>query len=130
MKDAWEKLNKSLEIMGKIKGRTVFRINLVKDLNMNASLEKKRKQEKEPKDYPELYSEMIKKANPMFIEVKGFMSVGYARERLGYDKMPYHEDIVDFAKKILKFLPEYKILDEHEFSRVVLLGKSEEGRKI
>jgi tRNA wybutosine-synthesizing protein 1 len=115
MKDAWDKLNKSLEIMGKINSRTVFRINLVKDLNMIEE---------------ENYAEMIKKANPMFVEVKGFMSVGYARERLGYDKMPYHEDIVDFAKKILKFLPEYKILDEHEFSRVVLLGKSEKDMKI
>jgi len=115
MKDAWEKLNESLEIMGKITSRTVFRINLVKDLNMIE---------------PENYAEMIKKANPMFIEVKGFMSVGYARERLGYDRMPYHEDIVDFAKKILKFLPEYKILDEQEFSRVVLLGKNEGDMKI
>lgn len=115
MKDAWEKLNESLKIMGKITSRTVFRINLVKDLNMIEH---------------ENYAEMIKKANPMFIEVKGFMSVGYARERLGYDRMPYHEDIVDFAKKILKFLPEYKILDEQEFSRVVLLGKSGEDMKI
>ena len=79
---------------------------------------------------PKNYAELIKKANPMFIEIKGFMSVGYARERLSYDKMPYHEDIVNFAKEILKHLKDYKILDEHEFSRVVLLGKSKKDMKI
>ena len=115
MKDAWKKLNESLKLMSKMNCRTVFRINLVKDLNMIK---------------PKNYAELIKKANPMFIEIKGFMSVGYARERLSYDKMPYHEDIVNFAKEILKHLKDYKILDEHEFSRVVLLGKSKKDMKI
>jgi tRNA wybutosine-synthesizing protein 1 len=116
-KDAWERLNESLEIMSKLKNktRTVFRMNLVMNLNMiNA----------------EEYSEMIKKANPMFVEVKGFMSVGFARQRLGYERMPYHKDIVEFSKKILKFLPEYKILDEKKESRVLLLGKNKADMKI
>ena len=38
--------------------------------------------------------------------------------------MPYHKDIVDFSSEILKFLSEYKFLDEKKESRVVLLGKS------
>jgi tRNA wybutosine-synthesizing protein 1 len=115
MKDAWEKLNQSLEIMSGLKTRTVFRMNLVKDLNMIE---------------PENYAELIKKSNPMFAEIKGFMSVGFARQRIGYDKMPYHKDIVDFSKEVLKFLPKYKFLDEKEESRVVLLGKSKEDMKI
>jgi tRNA wybutosine-synthesizing protein 1 len=116
-KDAWERLNKSLKIMSGLLGktRTVFRMNLVKDLNMIE---------------PEKYAEMIKKANPMFIEIKGFMSVGFARQRLGYERMPYHKDIVDFSKEILKFLPEYKFLDEKKESRVVLLGKNKADMKI
>lgn len=118
-KDAWERLNKSLEIMSTLKGktRTVFRMNLVKNLNMNHEMAKE-------------YAELIKKANPMFVEIKGFMSVGYARQRLGYDRMPYHKEIVDFANEILKFLPEYKFLDEKKESRVVLLGKSRKDMKI
>ena len=118
-KDAWERLNKSLEIMSKLKGktRTVFRMNLVKNLNMNPEM-------------AEEYANMIKKANPMFIEIKGFMSVGYARQRLSYDRMPYHKEIVDFAKQILNFLPEYKFLDEKKESRVVLLGKNRKDMKI
>jgi len=116
-KDAWELLNKSLKIMSGLKNktRTVFRMNLVKYLNMIE---------------PEKYAEMIKKANPMFIEIKGFMSVGFARQRLGYERMPYHKDIVDFSKQILKFLPEYKFLDEKKESRVVLLGKNKSDMKI
>jgi tRNA wybutosine-synthesizing protein 1 len=116
-KDAWKLLNKSLEIMSGLKNktRTVFRMNLVKNLNMIG---------------PEKYSEMIKNANPMFIEIKGFMSVGYARQRLGYERMPTHKEIVDFSKQILKFLPEYKFLDEKKESRVVLLGKNKADMKI
>jgi tRNA wybutosine-synthesizing protein 1 len=116
-KDAWKLLNKSLEIMSKLrnKTRTVFRMNLVKNLNMIE---------------PEKYSEMIKNANPMFIEIKGFMSVGYARQRLGYERMPTHKEIIDFSKEILKFLPEYKFLDEKKESRVVLLGKNKADMKI
>ncbi|MCK4647871.1 radical SAM protein [Candidatus Pacearchaeota archaeon] len=132
MKDAWKKLNKSLTLMRNLGCRTapkgvprdiskgmstrgIFRMNLVKDLNMIE---------------PENYAELIKKANPMFVEIKGFMSVGFARERIGYDKMPYHKDIVDFANEILKFLPEYKFLDEKKESRVVLLGKNREDMRI
>lgn len=115
MKDAWEKLNKSLEIMSSLKCRTVFRMNVVKGLNMIE---------------PENYAKLIEKANPMFVEIKAFMSVGFARQRLGYDRMPYHSEVVDFAKKVLKFLPEYKFLDEKKESRVVLLGKNKKDMKI
>jgi len=118
-KDAWELLNKSLEIMSKLreKTRTVFRMNLILNLNM---LE----------EHAEGYAELIKKANPKFVEVKAFMCVGFAKERLEYKKMPYHEDIVAFSKSILKYLPEYKLLDEKKESRVVLLGKNKADMKI
>ena len=118
-KDAWEMLNKSLEIMTKLrdKTRTVFRMNLILDLNMN-------------EEHAKQYAEMIEKTNPMFVEVKAFMCVGFANQRIAYNKMPYHEDIVNFSKKILEFLPEYKILDEKKESRVLLLGKDKRDMKI
>ncbi len=118
-KDAWERLNKSLEIMSKLKGktRTVFRMNLILDLNMLP-------------EHAEKYAEMIKKANPMFVEVKAFMCVGFANQRIPYNKMPYNEDIIAFSKKMLKFLPNYKLLDEKKESRVVLLGKDKKEMKI
>jgi tRNA wybutosine-synthesizing protein 1 len=118
-KDAWERLNKSLEIMSKLRNkvRTVFRMNLILDLNMNEEHAKK-------------YSELINKANPIFVEIKAFMCVGFANQRIAYNKMPYHKDIVSFSKKILEFLPRYKILDEKKESRVVLLGKDKRDMKI
>jgi tRNA wybutosine-synthesizing protein 1 len=109
--------------MSKLKGktRTVVRINLVKDLNMDDKMIKE-------------YSELIKKANPVFIEIKGYMAVGFARQRLGYERMPWHEDIKDFSKKLVnelnKLKLKYKFLDEQEYSRVVLLGKSKKEMKI
>ncbi|MBD3247096.1 4-demethylwyosine synthase TYW1 [Candidatus Pacearchaeota archaeon] len=127
-KDAWERLNKSLEIISKIKGqnegrktRTVFRMNLIKDLNM------------EDKMILE-YANLIKKAKPMFIELKGYMSVGFARQRLGYERMPDYNEMIDFAKKLEKQLQkmklDYKILDKHEHSRAIVLGKNKKDLKI
>lgn len=114
-KDAWKDLMKTLEIIKKLKTRTVVRINLVRKLNM---------------DNEEEYAKMIKKANPMFIEIKGYMSVGYARQRLGYERMPTHEELKKFSKNLLKYLKGYKFLDEKIESRVILLGKSRKDMKI
>ncbi len=112
-KGAWKKFNQSLEVMKALKNKTrrVLRMTLVKDLNMNDEMIKE-------------YAELIKKANSDFVEVKGFVSVGFARQRLGYDKMPTYKEIQKFAEKLAKLL-NLKILDKHEFSRVVLIGKDE-----
>lgn len=114
-KNAWKKFNKTIKIFPKLKTRKVIRMTLVLGENMNSKQE---------------YAKLILKANPDFIEVKGFMSVGFSRKRFGYEKMPMHENIVDFSKKLLTFLPKYKILDEQEFSRVVLLGKTRNSMEI
>ncbi|MBR9701602.1 4-demethylwyosine synthase TYW1 [Candidatus Pacearchaeota archaeon] len=136
--DAWEKLNETLELMAELSCRTapkgvprdippgmstrgIFRMNLVKDLNMKD-------------DYLEEYAEMIKKSNPMFVELKGFMSVGFARERLGYDRMPTHDDMREFSKKLVEELNligvDMKILDEKIESRVLVLGRDRGELKI
>lgn len=120
-KNAWKKYNKSLDIMnklGKKKKRTVLRMTLVKNLNIK-------------KEHAKEYAKLIKKASPMFVEAKGYMSVGYARKRLGYETMPTHKEIKEFAKLLAKELkPDYKILDEKVESRVVLLGKNKRDMKI
>ena len=58
------------------------------------------------------------------------MSIGFARKRLGYERMPLHSEIVSFSGGLLKFLPKYKFIDEKIESRVVLLGKDKRRRKI
>jgi tRNA wybutosine-synthesizing protein 1 len=107
VKDAWERLNRTLEMFPNIKTRKVIRLTMVKDLNM---LE------------PEKYAKLIEKALPDFLEIKSFMSVGFSRQRLLYSVMPSHEEIKEFAEKIADSTG-YKIADEKRDSRVVLLKK-------
>lgn len=111
MKNAWKMFNKSLKIMGgmKNKTRTVLRMTLVRDLNMR---------ERDIKGYAGL----IKKASPLFVEVVGFKSVGFARQRLAYETMPSMKEIEDYARLLAKACG-MKTLAKHEFSRAVLLGK-------
>lgn len=116
-KDAWEKLNRTLSLLLNLKCRTVVRLTLIKNLNME-------------EEHVKQYIKLIKKANPLFIHVKGYVALGYSKERLGERKMPSHEQIRDYANKLLKFLPEYKFFDEKIESRVVLLGKSRKRMKI
>lgn len=111
-KDAWKKLNETLRLFGKIKqkNKSVFRMNLVKDLNMfdkNA----------------EEFSSMIRKYKPDFVEIKGYMSVGFARNRLGYHRMPSHKEMMEFVKKLEKNLygTKYKLQDFHVPSRAYVL---------
>ena len=118
VKDAWKKLNESLELMSKVSGktRTVFRMNLIRGINMS------------DKNISE-FAELIKKAKPLFLEIKGYMSVGFARERLGYDRMPDDKEMEDFSKKLAKATG-LKILDSHEFSRAYVIGKDKKSLKI
>jgi len=115
-KDAWKRLMKSLEIMSALPCRTVFRMNLVRDINM--------------KDDDILgFAKLIKKAKPMFVEIKGYMSVGFARQRLGYERMPNYEEMLNFAKVLAKETG-LKLLDSHERSRAFVLGKNKKDLKI
>lgn len=107
LKDVWKRFNKSLEILKNLKTTTVLRLTLVKDFNML---------------HPEQYAELIKKANPDFVEIKAYMWVGYSQQRLEIKNMPLHSEVKDFAKQILKHLKKYKIKDEKKESRVVLLA--------
>jgi len=106
IKDGWKKILKSLELSSKFK-RNVFRLTLVKGVNMEDILG---------------YAELIKKYKPKKIECKAYMHVGYSRQRLEINNMPYHTDILKFAKKLVK-LTKYKIIDEKKASRVVLLKR-------
>jgi len=76
------------------------------------------------------YCELIKKAEPDFIHVKGYKSVGYARERMGYDNQPWHDAVKDYAEKIEKRLDNYKIAAEDERSCVVMLARKGAELKI
>ena len=103
--DAWNNLNKTLELMNSIDSRTAIRITSVKDKNMFNTDE---------------YAELINKANPTYVEVKAYMFVGSSRKRLTLDNMPSHQDVRDFAQEIADKTGR-ELTQEAEVSRVVLL---------
>ena len=77
------------------------------------------------------YSDLIKTSEPDFIHVKGFKSLGYSRKRLSYEKQPFHEEVREFAEKLLGELKDgYKILGEENRSCIVLIGKDKDKMKI
>jgi len=112
IKDAWERLNKTLEILPKLKTRKVCRLTLVKNINMIQ---------------PEKWGELLLIGQPDFVECKAAMAVGFAKSqgRIKGDDMPTHNDIKIFANDVAKTMG-YEIVDEKSDSRVVLLSKSME----
>ena len=69
---------------------------------------------------PEEYGKLIEKANPDFIEAKGYVHVGESQKRLPQNTMPNHEDVVEFSKQLQEH-SSFKIKDDFKPSRVVLL---------
>ncbi len=108
----WEKLMETLELLNSLDTRTVIRHTLVKYWNLG--------HEKE-------YAKLDERANPWFIEPKGYMFVGYSRQRMKLDNMPSHEEIKKFGEKLAELLG-YEIEAEREDSRVVLLGRGKQRR--
>ena len=109
--DYWAQIQESLEVMERMKERTVIRITAMSGLNMVD---------------PEGYAELLEIANPDFIEVKAYMHIGYSRKRLNRAVMPAHKEVKKFAGEIAEQLTsagyDYKIVDESEISRVVLIS--------
>lgn len=105
--EAWRKLNESLELLESFKAPTVIRHTLVRELNMRDV---------------EDYARLIAKANPTYVEAKAAMAVGFYRQRLTYEDMPWHREIKTFAEELARETS-YKIIDESEPSEVVLLSR-------
>jgi len=105
--DGWQRINKSLELFPSLDCRKVIRLTLVNGLNMIK---------------PEEYAKLIEKANPDFVEAKGYMHVGESQKRLSRNAMPLMKDIQRFARKLSE-LTGYFYKDEDLASRVVLLTK-------
>ncbi|MCW4010759.1 MAG: 4-demethylwyosine synthase TYW1 [Candidatus Bathyarchaeota archaeon] len=107
--DVWERLNETLEQLPSFRCPTVIRSTLVKNLNMEDI---------------EGYAKLVQKAEPTYIEAKAYMHVGFSGLRLGFDSMPSHREVYDFALRLSEKTG-YRILDESLDSRVVLLSKKE-----
>ncbi|MDP2908597.1 MAG: 4-demethylwyosine synthase TYW1 [Nanoarchaeota archaeon] len=114
-KDSWDRFNKTLGLLPSLKTRKVLRLTLVKGLNMVDA---------------KGYAQLIKKADPDFVEIKAYMWVGHSRLNLELKNMPLHKDVKAFSQKIIK-LTGLEMIDEKENSRVVLLsGKDSKKRML
>jgi tRNA wybutosine-synthesizing protein 1 len=108
LEGAWSRLNETLSLLPSFRCPTVIRTTLVRGLNMMNVEE---------------YAKLVEKANPTYIEAKAYMHIGFSGLRLGFDSMPNHNEVRDFAMKLSE-VTAYQIVDESVESRVVLLSKS------
>jgi len=110
--DAWERLLESLAIVRDLRTRRVVRHTLVRGWNLG---------------WVDSYAELDLLARPDFVEPKGYVYMGKSRQRLGRDQEPTHAEIASFAQR-LAGKTGYQVLDESPDSKVVLLGRTHEGR--
>ncbi|MGY5854865.1 MAG: 4-demethylwyosine synthase TYW1 [Candidatus Thorarchaeota archaeon] len=113
-KGAWEKLNQTQEVLQSLSGRRTNRLTMVAEENMHN---------------PRAYANLILQGEPDFVEVKGYMHIGSSRGRMSRSNAPPHRDIRAFSEKIAS-LTGYFIQDEQIESRVVLLSRSKQIKKL
>ncbi|HSQ49112.1 MAG TPA: 4-demethylwyosine synthase TYW1 [Candidatus Deferrimicrobiaceae bacterium] len=112
--NAWMKLNETFELLKSFSCPTVLRMTLVKEHNMSLV---------------EGYAKLVEKATPTYIEAKAYMHIGFSGLRLGFDNMPMHAEVKEFALQLAKSTG-YKVLDEAPESRVVLLSRLDKPIKV
>ena len=107
--NGWERINQTLELLPSLDTRVVIRHTLVDGWNMDER-------------FIEEYARLDEKAQPMFIEPKGYVFVGYSRKRMTIGNMPSHERVRRFGENLAQVLG-YDLVMEKPDSRVVLLSK-------
>ena len=111
--DAWEKLIETLDVLAaKDETRTVIRTTLVEGENMHD---------------PDWYATLFRRADPDFVELKGYMHVGHSRDRLDRETMPGFDTVADFARAVQTHLPDFDVWKESAESDIVLLAKDEDS---
>jgi len=119
-KNAWEVFNETLDVIRDLKNvRRVVRLTLV-DVGEEGKFNEMTNMSGENVGE---YCDLIRKASPDFVHVKGYKSVGYARARMGYDKQPWFEAIKEYALKMNEELDDYEVGAEDERSCVVMLKR-------
>ena len=101
----WERIRESLGHLRE--KRSAIRITLVAGVNDTD---------------PAGYARLLQDSGATYIEVKGYMYLGYSRNRLQRNNMPEYAQVRDFAKSVSS-LCDYKIRDENPLSRVVCMER-------
>jgi tRNA wybutosine-synthesizing protein 1 len=106
--NAWESFQEFLGVFSSMPTRRVFRLTLIKGMNMLDA---------------QGYAGLIRKGKPHYVELKGFVFVGGARgagRHLSYSQMPSMEEIMAFAEEVARESG-YVVADYHAPSNVALL---------
>ncbi|TXT61397.1 MAG: S-adenosyl-L-methionine-dependent tRNA 4-demethylwyosine synthase [Promethearchaeota archaeon] len=111
IKNGWENINETLELLDSLETRTLVRLTAIRDLNIN-------------EQYIDDYIKLIEKANPDFFEIKGFTLQAKAlsiSERLKSDK------------EVTSYFPDYDYLENiasqfEERSNFPLIYKNKPSR--
>jgi len=111
-KDFWPRFLNSIDALSKKGQRTVFRLTLVKQWNM---------------DEMKQYGDLILRGLPDFIEIKGVTFCGTSKASpIRMENVPYHQEVVKFTQSIIDSRPEiqqlYEIACEHEHSCCILIA--------
>lgn len=109
-RDFWERYIECLEIVREKKQRTVYRLTLVQKANMEDL---------------EGYAKLVQIGQPDFIEIKGVTYCGTSKaNKLTMENVPWHEQVIEFAKELLEFLDNdlYELACEHSHSNCTLIA--------
>lgn len=106
--DLWKRFNETVEFFGSLPTRTVCRNTLIKGWNM---------------DKVDEHAALLARANPMFIESKGYSWMGASTGRLNRENMPTHEEVRAWSEAVAAQLPGYELVNERTESRVTLLSR-------
>ena len=106
---AWNQFEKTIDLLPSLDTRIVCRHTLMKGVNMSSSHIKE-------------FAELDNRADPDFIEAKGYVYVGHSRENLSMENMPSHDDILSFSNELAPQVNR-DVLSESRPSRVALIGR-------
>ena len=120
--EAWKVFNESLEVLRSLDGkvRRVIRMTLV---GVGEEGEFGKTTNMLDENVGE-YVELIKKAAPDFVHVKGYKAVGYAKARMGYNNQVWFDEVREYALKICDGLDGYDVAAEDERCCVVMLARA------
>eukprot|EP01117_Protostelium_nocturnum_P011296 TRINITY_DN409_c0_g2_i1.p1 TRINITY_DN409_c0_g2~~TRINITY_DN409_c0_g2_i1.p1 ORF type:complete len:396 (-),score=71.70 TRINITY_DN409_c0_g2_i1:48-1100(-) len=110
--DFWERFLGSIESLRKKGQRTVFRLTLIKEWNIEEISN---------------YAELVERGQPTLIEIKGVTYCGTSKaSTLTMKNVPYHQEVLRFSQMLCdanEFTKaNYEIACEHEHSCCVLLA--------
>jgi len=109
--DFWERYLESLRAIRNKKQRTVYRLTLVKGLNMSCASD---------------YAKLVALGEPDFLEIKSVTFCGESKaSSLNITHVPWHEEVKAFTEAILAeegLSDTYELACEHQHSCIVLLA--------